>query len=88
MARPGSTYRGARFNAGFTQPLTIAAKGKTQRLEPMAPAKERPVQPKGWDWRIGGRRERDTARSPSFKEIVAEMGLSIGEALRAIAGGK
>jgi hypothetical protein len=71
MPRPGNTYRGARFNAGHTQPLTIIASENQvtgQKLELMPKPKYRPVQPRGWDWRRGGRAARD-----AFKAVTVAM---------------
>lgn len=77
MARPGSTYRGARFKAGNTKPLTIASGAMFQRtgqkLQLMPEPKYRPVAAKGWDWRKGGRAARDAARSPGFAAVISEL---------------
>lgn len=40
----------------------------------MPPPRYQPGQARGWDWRKGGRRERDAAKSPEFLAVVREMG--------------
>jgi hypothetical protein len=92
MARSAETYRAARKrrareSAIDFQPLTVVKKNLRSMVVLMPPPKVRPIQPKGWDWRLGGRRERDAARSPIFAAIAAEMRVSVPQALRVAVGG-
>lgn len=86
MARPAATYRGARRNDARERgedflPLDGSRADRGRRWQSATP-KYRPVQPQGWDWRNGGRRERDAAASPGFVAMIKETGLSIRDALR------
>jgi hypothetical protein len=83
MARPAETYRGARARKARDlglpfQALTVRRRGAVgavvaSRLEVMPEPILRPVQPKGWDWRNGGRAAREAARSPGFARVAAEL---------------
>lgn len=83
MARLASTYRGARARAQGKnfRPLTTEKRGNRITVVFMGPPKVQPVQPKGWDWRLGGRREREAAASPGFAAIAKEMGGNVKQAL-------
>ncbi len=89
--RPAASYRAARRNAARESGedmLKVDGSRRTgthKRWQSASP-KYRPVQPRGWDWRNGGRRERDAARSPEFAAVVKELGLSFKDALRVILG--
>jgi hypothetical protein len=86
MARPLSTYRGARAQlalAGAAAMLALTTTPKhspirkQKALQVMPEPKYCPVQPKGWDWRKGGRRERDIARELTMK--LAEAGVTLDD---------
>lgn len=81
MARPLSTYRAARAQLAIitAKPmlaLTTTPKGSPIRrqkaLQVMPEPTYRPVQPKGWDWRKGGRAAREAEKAQRTSIVVMD----------------
>lgn len=84
MARPLSTYRASRANIALAQNLAMLALTTTPKHSPirrqkalqvMPAPKYQPVQPKGWDWRKGGRAARDAERTNAAPQPSPPQGL-------------